>query len=59
VLAIEFYTAAQAMEFRRPLRTSDTLETMLSHYRKVVPAVEKDRIMGGDMEATVGFLKKG
>jgi histidine ammonia-lyase len=47
------------MEFRRPLRTSDTLETMLSHYRKVVPAVEKDRIMGGDMEATVGFLKKG
>lgn len=57
VLAIEFYTAAQAMEFRRPLRTSDTLETMLSDYRKVVSAVEDDRIMSGDMAATVGFLK--
>ncbi|MCF8245415.1 MAG: histidine ammonia-lyase [Saprospiraceae bacterium] len=57
VLAIEFYTAAQAMEFRRPLRSSEAIETMLSEYRKVVPMVEEDRIMSVDMEATVEFLQ--
>ncbi len=57
VLAIEFFTAAQAMEFRRPLRSSAAVETALSAYRKVVPMVEEDRILHGDMEATVDFLK--
>lgn len=57
VLAIEFFTAAQAMEFRRPLRSSAVVETTLSAYRKVVPLVEEDRILHGDMEATVDFLK--
>jgi histidine ammonia-lyase len=57
VLAIEFFTAAQAMEFRRPLRSSEALESVLADYRKVVPVVEDDRILSGDMEATVAFLK--
>lgn len=57
VLAIEFFTAAQAIEFRRPLRSSAVVETALSAYRKVVPMVEEDRILHGDMEATVDFLK--
>ncbi len=57
VLAIEFFTAAQAMEFRRPLKSSVAVENALAAYRKVVPALEEDRIMSGDMEATVGFLK--
>ncbi len=57
VLAIELYTAAQAMEFRRPLRSSDAIETLLSEYRKVVPMVEEDRVMSVDMEATVEFLR--
>ncbi|MBK9015295.1 MAG: histidine ammonia-lyase [Saprospiraceae bacterium] len=58
VLAIEFFTAAQAMEFRRPLRSSEVVETALSAYRKVVPMVEEDRILSSDMEATVVFLRK-
>jgi len=57
VLAIEFFTAAQAMEFRRPLRSSEEVENALSAYRKVVPMLEEDRILSEDMEATVGFLK--
>lgn len=57
VLAIEFYTAAQAMEFRRPLRTSEPLENLLATYRKLVPMVEEDRIMSVDMQTTVDFLK--
>ncbi len=56
VLAIEWMTAAQAMEFRRPARTSPTLEARLERYRQVVPALEGDRILSGDMQATVDFL---
>lgn len=58
VLAIEFFTAAQAMEFRRPLKSSTVVENALAAYRKVVPAVEEDRILHHDMEETVGFLSR-
>ncbi len=57
VLAIEFFTATQAMEFRRPLQSSEAVENALAAYRKVVPMVEEDRILSEDMEATVEFLK--
>ena len=36
VLAIELLTAAQAMEFRRPLKTSKTLEEIVTAFRKEV-----------------------
>lgn len=56
VLAIEWMTAAQAMEFRRPKKTSPELEKWLAEYREVVPNLEDDRVLGDDLEATVGFL---
>lgn len=51
VLAIELMNASQAMEFRRPLRTSDNLELLLKDFRKVVPFVRKDRVLYKDIEA--------
>jgi histidine ammonia-lyase len=57
VLAIELMNASQAMEFRRPLRTSDNLELLLKDFRKVVPFVEKDRVLYKDIEAAVQFLR--
>ncbi|MCB0521863.1 MAG: histidine ammonia-lyase [Lewinellaceae bacterium] len=57
ILAIEFFTAAQAMEFRRPAKTSDKLESVLAGYRQVVPKVEGDRVLHGDLEGTRGFLR--
>jgi histidine ammonia-lyase len=57
VLAIEFMTAAQALEFRRPKRTSETLETLVEAYRLVVPKLENDRILQHDMDKTVLFLR--
>lgn len=56
VLAIEFMTAAQAMEFRRPARSSTQLEGLLENYRKVVPVLKDDRILHFDMENTMTFL---
>ena len=58
VLSIEWMTAAQAMEFRRPAKSSAQLEEMLETYRQVVPALGGDRVLHDDMEKTLTFLKK-
>jgi len=43
ILAIELFNAAQALEFRRPGKSSNFIENFVSDYRKVVPTVEEDR----------------
>ncbi len=58
VLAIEWMTAAQAMEFRRPASTSPQMEALLESYRKEVPALGADRVLHDDMQKTLAFLKK-
>ncbi len=45
ILAIELLNAAQALDFRRPLRTSPFLEGIVGEYRKVVPFVKDDVVM--------------
>lgn len=57
LLAIEWMVAAQALEFRRPLRTSGQLEELHAAYRLVVGKLEGDRMLQPDMEATVAFLR--
>ncbi len=57
VLAIEWMTAAQALEFRRPLRTSEQLEKLIVRYREIVPFNDADRILHHDMMETVNFLR--
>lgn len=57
VLAIELLTAVQALEFRRPLQTSATLEKIVTAFRKEVSFNESDRILHGDMVKTVEFLR--
>lgn len=58
LLAIEFMTAAQALEFRRPLRSGTAVEAVLERYRQVVPKLEADRVISIDMERTRLFLKE-
>ncbi|MFZ4542874.1 MAG: histidine ammonia-lyase [Saprospiraceae bacterium] len=57
LLAIEFMTAAQALEFRRPLKTASIIENMIENYRKVVPVLDNDRVLSLDMHDTVTFLR--
>jgi histidine ammonia-lyase len=57
LLAIEFMTAMQALEFRRPLRSAEEIEETLAKYRLQVPRLEEDRILRDDMEQTVLFLR--
>lgn len=58
VLAIELFNAAQALEFRRPLRSSDTLEALVAEYRKVVPFIEIDEVMYPHIADSISFLRK-
>jgi histidine ammonia-lyase len=57
VIAIELMNASQALEFRRPMRTSPLLESFLEHYRNVVPFIKEDEVMHDDIEASIQFLK--
>jgi histidine ammonia-lyase len=57
LLAIEFMTAAQALEFRRPARSSSFVENLVEKYRKIVPVLENDRVLSIDMHDTVAFLR--
>ena len=57
VLAIELFNAAQALEFRRPLKTSPILEHIFADYRKVVPFVSTDTYMSPLIAKSVQFIR--
>ena len=57
ILAIELFNAAQALEFRRPLKSSPIIEKLHADYRKVVPFIDDDQIMYPHIAASVEFLK--
>lgn len=57
LLAIEFMAAMQGLEFRRPARSSDLIENLREKYRQVVPALKNDRVLSGDIETSIGFLR--
>jgi histidine ammonia-lyase len=56
VLAIELLTAVQAIEFRRPLKTSPFLEDVITAFRKEVSFNDADRILQVDMEKAIKFV---
>ena len=57
VLAIELLTAAQALEFRRPLRSAEPVEALVSNLRRRVPFITDDVVMHGPMEAALAMVK--
>jgi len=57
ILAIELLTAAQALEFRKPLKSSAVIETLIEKYRKIVPFIDEDRVLFEDIMNSVDFVK--
>jgi len=57
VLAIELFNAAQALEFRRPLKSSPIIEKIHADFRKVVPFVDNDQLMYPHIEKAIQFLR--
>lgn len=57
ILGMEWMTAAQAMEFRKSVKTSPALDKFMSDLREVIPALEEDRIMHDDMVKAKALLE--
>ncbi len=58
VLAIELFNAAQALDFRRPLKSSPVIEKLYSDYREGVPFIVNDEVMYPHIQHSVEFLQK-
>ncbi|GMR23785.1 MAG: histidine ammonia-lyase [Acidobacteriota bacterium] len=59
ILAIELLCAGQALEFRRPLKTSAALEAVHARLRQDVPSYEHDRAHYLDIEAANKIVGSG
>jgi histidine ammonia-lyase len=59
ILAIELLTAAQAFEFRKPLKSGKLLEAVHNMLRKEVAFAEKDRVFADDIEKGIAIISEG
>lgn len=57
IIAVELLTAIQALEFRRPLRSSQTIENLVSAFRKEIDFISDDKVMYGEIAKAVEFVK--
>ena len=56
---IDLMCAAQALEFRRPLKSSSRIEQAYDAIRRVVPRLERDRVLAPDIDAMAGAIRVG
>jgi len=57
ILAIELLSACQAIEFRRPLKSSAILEFAHDYVREYVGFAEEDRIFADDINSITSIIK--
>lgn len=57
IMAIELLSACQAIEFRRPLKSSELLEFVHDYVREFVGFAEEDRIFADDINIVAGLIK--
>lgn len=59
VVAIEALCAAQALDYKAPLKPGKGSASALKRIRKDIPRLDKDRILSDDVAAMTGLLEKG
>ena len=59
VLAIELMCAAQALDYRAPLRSSASIQRARATVRSIVPPLEEDRVLSGDIQALAAAVREG
>ncbi len=57
VLAIELMTAAQALEFLKPLKCGIGTQIIYDEIRKVIPPLKRDRIIYNDVKKVVNLIR--
>lgn len=58
IIAIELFTAVQAIEFRRPLRSSDFIEDVIKSYRKTISFIQDDKVMYSEIAKSIDFVRE-
>ena len=56
ILGVELFNAAQAIDFRRPQKSSDIIEKLITDFRKEVAFVKEDIVMYTEMAKATGFV---
>ena len=59
VLGIELMTAAEGIDYRRPLRSSAPIEAAYETTRAIVPRLTADRSLSKDIEALASAIRQG
>lgn len=59
IQGVEVMCAAQGIEARTPLKTSETLQSVVARLREVVPTLGPDRYMAPDMGAATALVQSG
>lgn len=57
ILAIELFNAAQALEFRRPAKSSQVIEDFVAEFRKSVAFVDNDVLMHDEIQKAIDFIE--
>ena len=57
VLSIEILNGAQALDFRKPFKTSPFLESFVNSLRETVPFANEDRVFSYDIKKCASFLR--
>ena len=59
IVAIELLAAAQGIDFRRPLTTSEPLEKVYAEIRRVAAPWDHDRVFAPDIDAVADLVAQG
>jgi histidine ammonia-lyase len=59
IIAIELLAAAEGIDFRRPLRSSEPIEAAHAIVRGRVAAHETDRVFSGEIETIAALIREG
>lgn len=59
ILGVELLCAAQGIDFRAPLKTSDTLQRVVARVRKDVATLDEDRYLAPDLERAATLITSG
>jgi histidine ammonia-lyase len=59
IIGVELLCAAQGVECRAPLKTSDKLQTVLARLREDVPSLGNDRFMAPELKLAAGLVAGG
>ena len=57
ILSIELFNSAQAIDLKKPLKTSNLLHQFISIYRNKVEFISEDKLMHNEINSTLDFIE--